>query len=61
MQNRIAVLAILIFCIFLSSKVFAQTVQNASATDSILSSNTNTSFKHAINFCPGALAFEINK
>lgn len=56
MKNRIAVLAVFTFCIFLSGKVFAQTEQNTSATDSIPSSN---GFKHAINFCPGALAFGI--
>ncbi len=43
-------------CIFLTGKVFAQTEQNVSTTDPISSSKN---FKHAINFCPVAIAFGI--
>ncbi len=49
-------LAIFIFIIFLSANVFAQDFETLSANDS---SSSGKKFNHAINMCPGGIAFGI--
>ena len=55
-KHKLIVLIICIFCIFLSDKAFAQMQETGSRTD-VASSDKN--FKHALNFCPVAIAFGI--